>query len=263
MLNVLLILKGMTVLNIRTKTKAEVFREGVRDGMPIALGYLAVSFTLGIAARNAGLNAFQGFLASLLNNASAGEYAGFMLIAAGAAYGEVALMTMVTNARYLLMSCALSQKFAPDTPLYHRLLVGFDVTDEIFGISIARPGYLDPYYNYGAMAVALPGWSVGTALGIIAGNILPLRLVSALSVALYGMFLAVIIPPSRKNRVVAVLVAISFAASFVVSQLDQVVPMVAELSDGTKTILLTVMIAGVAAYLFPVKEEVGGAGDEP
>ena len=135
----------------------QALREGVRDGTPIALGYLAVAFTLGIAARSAGLTAFQGFLASLLNNASAGEYAGFTLIAAGAAYWEVALMTLITNARYLLMSCALSQKFAPDTPLRHRFLVGYDVTDEIFGIAIARPGSLDPYYNYGAMLVAMPG----------------------------------------------------------------------------------------------------------
>ena len=132
----------------------QALREGVRDGTPIALGYLAVAFTLGIAARSAGLTAFQGFLASLLNNASAGEYAGFTLIAAGAAYWEVALMTLITNARYLLMSCALSQKFAPDTPLRHRFLVGYDVTDEIFGIAIARPGSLDPYYNYGAMRMA-------------------------------------------------------------------------------------------------------------
>lgn len=247
-------------MNIRTKSKAAVFREGIRDGMPIALGYLAVSFTLGIAAKNAGLSAFQGFLASLLNNASAGEYAGFLQIAADASYGGIALITLITNARYLLMSCALSQKFAPGTAWYHRLLVGFDVTDEIFGISIARPGYLDPYYNYGAMAVALPGWSIGTALGIIAGNVLPLRAVSALSVALYGMFLAVIIPPARKNRVVAVLVIISFLASLAAKLLAGVVPFVAGLSDGTKTIILTVVIAGAAALLFPVKdEETGGA----
>lgn len=233
----------------------KVFGEGVRDGMPIAMGYLAVAFALGIAAREAGLSAFQGFLASFLNNASAGEYAGFLLIAANAPYGEVALMTLVTNARYLLMSCALSQKFAPDTPLRHRLLVGYDVTDEIFGISIARPGRLDPYYNYGAMSVAIPGWAIGTALGIVAGNLLPGRAVSALGVALYGMFLAVIIPPGRKNKIVAVLVAASFLASLAASRL----PFLSGLSGGTRTILLTVAIAGIAAVLFPVKEDMDGA----
>ena len=173
----------------------KVFYEGMRDGVPIALGYFAVSFSLGIAARNAGLTPIQGFFASLFNNASAGEYAAFSLIAAGATYLEVAIITLIANARYLLMSCALAQKFAPDTPFFHRLIIGYDVTDELFGITIARPGYLNPFYTYGAIALAAPAWAMGTALGIIAGNLLPVRVVSALSVALYGMFLAIIIPP--------------------------------------------------------------------
>jgi predicted branched-subunit amino acid permease len=226
-------------------------RAGLRDGMPIALGYLAVSFTLGIAARNAGLTAFQAMLASALNNASAGEYAGFTLIAAGAGLAEVAIMTLVANARYLLMSCALSQHLSADTPLWQRLVVGFDVTDEIFGISIARPGMLDPWYTIGAILVALPGWAGGTFFGVVAGNVLPLRIVSALSVALYGMFLAVIIPPARKNRVVAGLVALSFAASFAAGKL----PGLSQLSSGMRTIVLTVAISLLAAILFPVKED--------
>lgn len=226
-------------------------RNGMRDGIPIGLGYLAVSFSLGVAAKSAGLTAFQGFLASLLNNASAGEYAGFTVIAADAPYLEMVLMTLVANARYLLMSCALSQRFSSDTPLYHRLLVGYDVTDEIFGITIARPGKLDPFYTYGAILVAAPCWAGGTALGVIAGELLPLRAVSALSVALFGMFLAVIIPPARQNRVVAVFVLISFAASFAAAKL----PFTSQLSDGTRTIILTIVIAGLAAALFPVKQE--------
>ena len=234
-----------------TQTTASPFREGIRDGVPIALGYFAVSFTLGIAARNAGLNAFQGFLASILNLASAGEYAGFALIALSAPYLEVALVTAITNARYLLMSAALSQKFAPDATLFQRLTVGFAVTDELFGITMARPGELKPLYNYGAMAVAMPAWAGGTALGVVVGNILPLRAVSALSVALYGMFLAVIIPPARKSRVVAVLVGLSFAASYAAG----VLPVVSGWSEGTRVILLTVVLAGGAAALFPVKEE--------
>lgn len=223
----------------------------MRDGIPIGLGYLAVSFSLGVAAKSAGLTAFQGFLASLLNNASAGEYAGFTVIAADAPYLEMVLMTLVANARYLLMSCALSQRFSSDTPLYHRLLVGYDVADEIFGITIARPGKLDPFYTYGAILVAAPCWAGGTALGVIAGELLPLRAVSALSVALFGMFLAVIIPPARQNRVVAVFVLISFAASFAAAKL----PFTSQLSDGTRTIILTIVIAGLAAALFPVKQE--------
>lgn len=234
-----------------TKFSRRVLYEGMRDGFPIALGYFAVSFSLGIAARNAGLTPMQGFWASLLNNASAGEYAAFTLIAAKATYWEVAVITLIANARYLLMSCALAQRFAPETPFFHRLIVGYDVTDEIFGITIARPGYLNPYYTYGAILLAAPAWAIGTALGIMAGNALPLRIVSALSVALYGMFLAIIIPPARKNRIVAGLVALSFALSFACEYL----PGVASLSSGTRTILLTVLISGAAAVLFPVKQE--------
>lgn len=224
---------------------------GFRDGIPIGLGYLAVSFSLGVAARSAGLTAFQGFLASLLNNASAGEYAGFTVIAANAGYFEMFFITLIANARYLLMSCALSQKFSPDTPLIHRLLVGYDVTDEIFGITIARPGVLDPFYTYGAILIAAPCWAFGTALGVIAGNLLPLRAVSALSVALFGMFLAVIIPPAKHNRVIAGFVPVSFAASFAAAHL----PLLSRLSGGTRTIILTVAISGIAAALFPVKDE--------
>ena len=227
----------------------KVFCEGMRDGIPIALGYLAVSFSLGIAARHAGLHPFQGFLASLLNNASAGEYAAFTLIAANATYLEVAIITLISNARYLLMSCALAQRIAPGTPFIHRLIIAYDVTDELFGITIARPGYLNPFYTYGAIILAAPAWSIGTALGIMAGNILPLRVVSALSVALYGMFLAIIIPPAKKDKVVAALVAISFALSFAGSYL----PVVSNLSGGTRTIILTVAISGIAAILFPRK----------
>lgn len=230
---------------------SKVLREGFRDGIPIGLGYLAVSFSLGVAARNAGLSAFQGFLISLLNNASAGEYAGITVIASNAPYFEMVLMTLIANARYLLMSCALSQRFSPDTPLYHRLLVGYDVTDEIFGITIARPGHIDPFYTYGAILIAAPCWACGTALGVVAGNVLPPRVVSALSVALFGMFLAIIIPPSRKSRVVAGAVLVSFIASFAASKL----PVVSQLSDGTRTIILTIVISGIVAALFPVKQE--------
>ena len=193
----------------------------------------------------------QGFWASLLNNASAGEYAAFTLIAARATYWEVAVITLIANARYLLMSCALAQRFAPETPFFHRLLIGYDVTDELFGITIARPGPLNPYYTYGAILLAAPAWAIGTALGILAGNALPLRIVSALRVALYGRFLAIIIPPARKNRIVAALVLLSFALSFACNYL----PGVSALSDGTRTIILTVVISAAAAVLFPVKQE--------
>lgn len=227
------------------------FQKGVKDGIPIALGYFAVSFTLGITAKNAGLTALQAMLASFTLNASAGEFAGFTLIAAGASYLEVAIMEFVANARYLLMSCALSQKIPSDTPLLHRLIIGYDVTDEIFGISIAVPGKLNPFYTFGAIAIAVPGWSIGTYLGVVMGNILPANIVSALSVGLYGMFIAIIIPPARKSKIIAGIVAVSMAASFAFAKL----PLVSNISSSVRTILLTVVISALAAYFFPVKEE--------
>ena len=230
-------------------TNKQAILDGMRDGVPIGLGYFVVSFTLGITAKHAGLDPLQGFLASLFNNASAGEYAGFTVIAADAPYLEIAIITLVANARYLLMSAVMSQKFSADTPFYHRIFVGFDVTDEIFGITIAREGKLNPYYNYGAFIPALPGWSIGTALGIVAGNVLPLSAVSALSVALYGMFLAIIIPPARKDKVIGVVVVISFVSSFFADTFF------GDISAGTRTIILTVLIAGAAAILKPVHDE--------
>ncbi len=227
---------------------------GARDGLPIGLGYFAVAFSLGITAKAAGLVPAQGFIASFLNHASAGEYALFSLIAANAAYWEVAMVICITNARYLLMSAALSQKFSPETPFFHRLLIGFGITDEIFGLGIAQKGWLSPAYMYSAFLVAELFWSSGTASGIIAGNILPANVVSALSVAIYGMFLAIIIPPARENRVVAGLVLVSFACSFAFS----VLPLVSALSGGMKTIILTVAISAVGAVLFPVRDTKGG-----
>ena len=227
------------------------FLRGLRDGIPIGLGYFAVSFGIGISAHNAHLSIFQGFLLSFLNNASSGEYGGITIIAADSGLWAMALMMLVVNARYLLMSCALAQRFAPGTPFFHRLIIAYDVTDELFGITIARPGYLNPFYTYGAIALAAPAWASGTALGIIAGNLLPLRAVSALSVALYGMFLAIIIPPARKDKIVAALVAISFALSFTCTYL----PGISALSDGTRTILLTVAISCAGALLFPIKTQ--------
>lgn len=237
------------------KGQKSVLLLGMRDGLPIGFGYFAVAFSLGIAAKDAGLSAFEGFLASLLTNASAGEHAVFNLIRASAPYIEVALITLITNARYLLMGCALSQRFDVDTPLVHRLVVGFDITDEIFGITIARDGKINPYYTYGAMITSIPFWATGTALGIIMGNLLPIRVVSALSVALYGMFIAIIVPPAKKDKVIAALIPVCFAFS----ALFAYAPYISQLSEGNRTIILTVAISAAAALLFPVKEEVRDA----
>lgn len=227
------------------------YKRGLRDGVPIALGYFAVAFTLGIVAKHAGLTAVQTFFATALTNASAGGYAGFKIIEESAPYLDMALTIFVVNIRYFLMSCALSQKLSPKTSLMHRIFIGFDVTDEIFGISMAVKGELNPWYNYGAMTVSIPCWATGAALGVVMGNALPQSLVNALSVGLYGMFLAIIIPPAKKNKIIAGIVAVSMILSFGFSRL----PFLSSLSSGMRVIILTVIIAFAAAVLFPVKEE--------
>ena len=226
------------------------YARGLKAGVPIGLGYLAVAFTLGIAAKNAGLTAFQATLTSFLINASAGEFVGFTLIGAGASYLEVAIMELVANARYLLMSFSLSQKLSPKTGIGHRMLIGWYVTDEVFGVSISAPGYLNPFYTYGAISLACPGWAIGTCLGVIVGNILPASLVSALSVGLYGMFIAIFVPPSKTSKVIGGLVLVSMALSFAFNR----IPVFNGVSSGVKTIILTVAISAAAALLFPIRE---------
>ena len=221
--------------------------KGIKDGVPIFLGYLAASITIGISAKNAGLSALQATFTSLLINASAGEFIGFTLMAANSGYIELLIMEAVANSRYLLMSCALSQKLGPDVSI----LVGFGITDEIFGFSVTRAGKLDPFYNYGLMTSALPGWALGTFLGVILGNILPMRMVSALSMGLYGMFVAVYTPQARKDKIVRVLVILSFILSWAFAKIS----IFSGISSGAKTIILTVVISLAAAILFPVKEE--------
>ncbi len=224
---------------------------GLRIGLPIGLGYFAVAFSLGIIARKAGLTASIGFVSSFFTRASAGEYGIYTLMAAQAAYAEIIAMCLVTNLRYMLMSAALSQKIAPGTSWVHRVLMACCITDEIFGVSIARTGYCPPAYTYSAALVSTLFWASGCATGIVAGGMLPGGIVAALSVALYGMFLAIIMPPARQDR--SVLCAV--IASFVLSGLCSVAPVVGSWSGGTRTILLTILIAAATAWLKPVKSE--------
>ena len=241
------------------ETARETFVHGYRHGLPIGLGYFAVAFSLGIAARDYGFSAAQGFIASLLTYASAGQYMGFALYATKATLAELVLLMFIINARYILMGFALNQRMPAGTPLRTRLLVGSCITDEIFGITIARPGVPTPYYTFGALIAAVPLWALGTALGISMGSILPDRVVSALSVALFGMFIAVIIPPAKKDKAVGAAVLISFACSYAAVK----VPGISSLSQGNRTIILTVAISAAFALLFPRRTEEAGEGGEP
>ena len=216
----------------------DAFKKGFKTGLPIGAGYFAVAFSLGIIAAAAGLTPFQGFLTSALVNASAGENAAFIAIKDAVPYFEMAIITLVSNIRYVLMSFALSQKIDPKASMIHRLLLGFYLTDEYF-------------FSYGAISFAAPCWAFGTAAGIVMGNVLPKRLVSALSVALFGMFLAIIIPPAKKSKPITILILLSFLASYLLSRFSP-------LSESMITILLTIVISSLGALLFPIK----GGNDE-
>ncbi|MBQ6967083.1 MAG: AzlC family ABC transporter permease [Lachnospiraceae bacterium] len=235
----------------------ENFKEGIKDGIPIALGYLAVSFAFGIQAVSSGLSVFQATLISLTNVTSAGQFAGISVIAAAGSYLEMAGVQFVINLRYMLMSAALSQKVAPDLPTYKRLGIAFGVTDEIFGVSIVRPGILSPAFSAGAILIAVAGWVLGTFLGAFSGEILSAALISALGVALYGMFIAIVVPPARDDRNIAIaaLIAVGMSALFTYA------PVIRDISSGSRIIIITVAVSVLAALLFPVKGEEAEHGE--
>ena len=225
---------------------------GLRDGLPIGAGYFAVAFSLGIIAARAGLCAWEGFLSSLLTRASAGEYGSYALMAAGAGLADVAALCVVANLRYLLMGTALLQKLPPSTPMWKRLAAALCITDEVFAISIAYDkGPVPVRYTAGAMTVAGLMWALGTACGIGAGNILPAVVVEALGVALYGMFIAIIVAPAKRDK--AVLLAV--LAAFALSCLFKYIPGVAGLSEGVRIVLLSTVISAAAALLKPVEDD--------
>ena len=231
-------------------TSREQLKSGIKDGIPICLGYFAVSFTFGIMALNYGLSPWQSVVISLTNLTSAGQFAGLGIITAGAPFAEMAVAQLVINLRYCLMSCSISQKLDKTTLFYHRLLISYGITDEIFGVSMCRPGPLNPWYCYGLFLPAIPGWTLGTAAGAFFGQLLPERALSALGVALYGMFLAIIIPPAKKNKVLAGVTAVSM----ILSLLFFLIPVLHRISSGFRLIILTVVIAGAAAFFFPVPD---------
>ena len=227
------------------------FTAGIQDGIPICLGYLAVSFTFGIMAKKVRVSIFDTVLISITNVTSAGQFAGLSLIASTASYIEMAITQLIINLRYSLMSCALSQKIDPKAPFFHRFLIAYGVTDEIFGVSVSKEGKISPFYSYGVISISVGGWVLGTFLGILSGNILPPRAISALSVALYGMFIAIIIPPAKGNRILAGIIILSMAASLLFTE----APILQNISSGFRIIIITLMIAGLAAWFFPVPDD--------
>ena len=228
------------------------YKNGLRDGVAVALGYFAVAFTFGMASAADGLGVLPAVLISLTNVTSAGQFSGLEIIATGGSYVEIALTQLIINLRYSLMSFSLAQKLEQGTPGRHRYTMAYSVTDEIFALDASFDGALSPAYHYGITSVAVPGWVFGTLVGAVSGNILPAFAISALGIAIYGMFLAIIIPPARKNRTILIVVLSAMGLSFLFS----VLPVLKNVTSGFVIIITTVSIAGIAAWLKPVEDEV-------
>ncbi len=225
------------------------FRKGLLHGIPIALGYLSVSFGFGIMAVRSGLSVFVAVMISVTNLTSAGQAAGVEIIAAAGPLLEMALTQLVINIRYSLMGISLSQKLDKSFTVPHRLIASYGITDEIFAVSSAQIHPVTPAYMYGLILISFLGWSTGTLLGAAAGEILPEIITNAMGIVLYGMFIAIIIPPSRKQK--SVLFAVIAAA--LVSILFKYV--FTAVSAGFAIIISACVAAAAAALIFPVKEE--------
>lgn len=226
------------------------FRKGLIHGIPIALGYLSVSFGFGIMAVRAGLSVFTSVMISVTNLTSAGQAAGVEIIAAAGPLLEMALTQLIINIRYSLMGISLSQKLDKSFTVPHRLLASYGITDEIFAVASAQIHPVTPAYMYGLILISFLGWTTGTFLGAAAGEILPEMITNAMGIVLYGMFIAIIIPPSRKKK--SVLFAVAVAA--IISVLFKYVFI--GVSVGFAVIISACISAALAAAFFPVKEEV-------
>ena len=226
-----------------------LFRRGMRDGISIALGYLSVSFSFGILSVQSGLTVWQAVLISLTNLTSAGQVAGVGLIAANASMFELILAEIVINIRYSLMSLVLSQKADSSFRMSQRLLASYGITDEIFAVASIQKDPVKPRYMYGLILVPFLGWTLGTWLGAAAGTLLPEQITNSLGIALYGMFLAIILPPARKSR--AIFAVISVAA--VISVLLHF--FVKWMSGGFAMIIAALAASVFGAILFPIPDE--------
>ena len=227
------------------------YRAGVKAGLPVCVGYFSVSFGFGAMAVAQGLSVWQAVLISASNLTSAGQFAGLTVITAGAAFLELVLTQLVINSRYALMSLALGQRLGSDVGIGRRLLAAFFNTDEVFALGMSRPEKLTTAYFAGAGTIAALGWVAGTAMGAVAGTVLPLSVRTALGVMLYGMFIAIVVPPARKEKpmLAALVLALVFSCLFTW------VPGLKEVSAGLAIVICTVAAAALCAVLFPIPDE--------
>jgi predicted branched-subunit amino acid permease len=230
--------------------KKQEFLDGIRDGIPICLGYFSVSMAFGLTAVLSGIPPWAAVVISLTNLTSAGQFAGVNLLVAQGALVEIGLTTLIINIRYFLMSISVSQKVEQKMTMKERMAIAFGITDEIFAVSIQRDHELTTAYMTGLILTPVLGWSGGTLAGAIASSLMPPILSNAFGIALYGMFIAIIIPPAREHKNVLFTVVMAIAASVACKYL----PVIKNLSGGWTIILITIIVCVTAAWLFPVKE---------
>lgn len=226
------------------------FKLGVRRGIPICLGYLSVSFTFGLLTVNGGFPIWMAVFISFTNLTGAGQFAAMNLMIQGTSYMEIALTTLIINLRYTLMSISLSQKLKTEIPTRQRLLIGYGITDEIFTVASVEPGTISFAYMMGLIGISLAGWLGGTLLGGLICSNMPATLSSAMGIAIYGMFIAICIPPMKKSRPVLYIVLFSIAINLVLYY----VPVFDFISTGFRVIITSLIAAGIGAYIFPAKE---------
>lgn len=228
------------------------FKEGIRDGFPICLGYISVSMAFGLTAVKSGMPIWSAILISLTNLTSAGQFAGTNLLLAQSSYVELMITTFIINIRYFLMSLSVSQKVDKQIGLKERLIASFGVTDEVFAVSIQRRSELTFSYMLGLILTPILGWTGGTIIGAVATSLLPANVTDAMGIALYGMFIAIIVPPAREHKSVLIAVVLAIVASYAFTYL----PVLSILTGGWSVIIITIVVSAFAAWLFPVPEEV-------
>ena len=231
---------------------------GIKHGIPICLGYLSVSFAFGIFAVGSGLSVIEALLISMFNLTSAGQLAAVPIITGGGGIPELALAQLIINLRYSLMSVTLSQKLGKTVSALDRFWIGFGITDEIFAVSTSKNKSVGRKYMFGLILTPYAGWSLGTLLGSVAGNILPDSVSSALGIAIYGMFIAIVLPTVKKHLSTALCVvgAIAIGCAF------KYIPMLSRVPDGFVIIIAAVVASMVAALLSPVSDEESEQTDE-
>ena len=235
---------------IKEKRRSD-FRMGIKQSIPIAVGYFSVSFTFGIMAAKAGLSPLIAGIISLTNVTSAGQFAGLSIIASGASMVEMFLTQLIINLRYALMSLSLSQKIPQNMSTLKRMLIAFANTDEIFAVSITYTGEITPMYMAGLESLPVLCWTAGTVVGAVATDLLPHPIQSALGVALYGMFIAIVIPPAKKNKGITIVALIAMAMSCMIKY----IPALGFISSGFSIIICTLLAAGLGAFLFPISDK--------